>query len=372
MHVFSRCLGAGVPHQVPQHQQVDSGRGQLRAVGVPQPVRAHPGRARTGPVGAKDPTHPSLGQRLPRGRPAQHDEALLGRAIRRSLKPKISSEFGEERPVHRHHPFPTTLADHPNLPATDIHLGQQQTADLSGAQSAEQHQQHHRAVAVSAQVGQKRLNLCQLKAFRQQPLLAHQPAARPWVTSRDMPQQAPTRPKPAAASRRRHRAGRHHAGDHRELEQSTHRGDAPVLRRWGSAPPLGQPDHRRTRSALGLGLPVQIVEQVHRPHLGQTYTLPGEESQEVQHVIRIRAPRRPGEVPALQMRQKPVHHRDVVALPAGDITGEQEDVAVAGYPKPHRHLQAESHRPPVSAPTCLAGGTSHAPRVSPWRGPVNG
>ena len=108
----------------------------------------------------------------------------------------------------------------------------------------------------------------------------------------------------------------HHPGDYRELEQSTHRGDAPVQRRRRSAPPLGQPDYRRTCSALGLGLPVQIVEQVARPHLGQTNALPGEETQEVQHVIGVRAPRRPGEVPALQMSQKPVHHRDVVALPA--------------------------------------------------------
>ena len=99
--------------------------------------------------------------------------------------------------------------------------------------------------------------------------------------------------------------------------------------------------------------------------------LPGEEPQEVQHVKGVRAPRRPGEVPALQVRQKPVHHRDVVALPSGDFTGKQEDVSVAGYSKPHRHLQAGNHRPPVSAPTSLAGGTSPAPSVS-RRGPVNG
>jgi len=47
------------------------------------------------------------------------------------------------------------------------------------------------------------------------------------------------------------------------------------------------------------------------------------------------------------MRQEPVHHRDVVALPNGDLTGNQEDVSVTGYPKPHRHLQAES--PPTSS-----------------------
>src|SRR6476660_1435141 len=106
-----------------------------------------------------------------------------------------------------------------------------------------------------------------------------------------MAQQAPTRPKPAGAPRRRHRTGHHHASDHRELEQCPHRGGAAFSRRRSGAPPLRQPDHCRTRRALGLRLPVQIVKQVDRPHLGQTNALPIEEPQKVQHVIRIRARR---------------------------------------------------------------------------------
>ena len=118
MHVFPVVSGLACPIKSRSTSRSIPAAANCCAVGVAQPVRAHPGRARAGPVGAEDPTHPSLGQRLPRGRPAQHDETLLGRAIRRPLKPKISSEFGEERPVHRHHPFPPTLADHPNLPAS--------------------------------------------------------------------------------------------------------------------------------------------------------------------------------------------------------------------------------------------------------------
>ena len=50
MHVLSRCLRAGVPHQVPQHQQVDPGRGQLACrrcaaagAGAPGPRPSGPG-----------------------------------------------------------------------------------------------------------------------------------------------------------------------------------------------------------------------------------------------------------------------------------------------------------------------------------------
>jgi len=50
--------------------------------------------------------------------------------------------------------------------------------------------------------------------------------------------------------------------DHRELEQSPHCGDAPVLRRCSSSPPLRQPDHRRrgcrNRSRRSLGPPAGV------------------------------------------------------------------------------------------------------------------
>ncbi|BBX96103.1 hypothetical protein MLAC_13970 [Mycobacterium lacus] len=47
------------------------------------------------------------------------------------------------------------------------------------------------------------------------------------------------------------------------------------------------------------------------------------------------------------MRQKPIHHCDVVALPGGGIRGKQENVSVTGYPKPHRHLPRG--KPPTSS-----------------------
>lgn len=63
VHVRGRGLRIHMPHQLPQDQQVDTGGGQFRAVGVAQPVRPDPDRAGAMPVGAEDPPQSRLGER---------------------------------------------------------------------------------------------------------------------------------------------------------------------------------------------------------------------------------------------------------------------------------------------------------------------
>ena len=180
-----------------------------------------------------------------------------------------------------------------------------------------------------------------------------------------MAQQAPTRPKPAGAPRRRHRTGHHHASDHRELEQcpaprrcagSASQQRRPAARTTGplSNPPCAwaasaSPDSQTSRSAA----PRPDQRPAHR----------GTARSSTRHThTRAASPGR--KVPALQMRQKPVHHRDVRPLPTTSPAIRKTSPSPATR-SPIGTSKPKSHRPPVSAPTSLAGGTSPAPSVSP-------
>ena len=190
------------------------------------------------------------------------------------------------------------------------------------------------------------------------------PAARP--ARAEMPEQTRRARSPLTASRRRHRIGRHHAGDHRDTRTS------PAPRRPAGSPspaqrPAARPAGPPSTPAVALGwlLPVQIVEQVRRHHIGQTSHAARQEPQEVQQVIRVRADASPGRSscpsnvpetrsPSRHRRAARWRHHRRARRPRRRL-----------LPEAHRHLQAESHRPPVSVPTCLAGGTSHAPARRP-------
>jgi hypothetical protein len=126
-----------------------------RRVGFPALWRNRCGRTRTAPERARwvrNTRRIRLGQRPTRRRAAQHHEALRGGAAHWAFVAKVGPQFGEERPVDGHHPFPAALAGHPHPAQAHVHIGQPQRADLRRAQPAQRHQQHHRAVPVGVQV----------------------------------------------------------------------------------------------------------------------------------------------------------------------------------------------------------------------------
>ena len=114
--------------------------------------------------------------------------------------------------------------------------------------------------------------------------MAGAPAGRRPAAGRpDVPQQAPrARTQAAGPAGRRHRIDRPHPGHHRELEQAADRGDPPVHRGRRGTAPLGQPDNRLARRADRPLLPVQVIKQVRRHHIGKPGTPPGQEPQEIQ------------------------------------------------------------------------------------------
>jgi len=114
---------------------------------------------------------------------------------------------------------------------------------------------------------------------------AHQPAAAARAARADMLQQAAAaRPQPGEPPCGRDRVLRPRPGHHRKLEQAAHRGDPPVHRGRRCPAPGAEPDHRLARRAYRALLPVQVVEQARRHHLGQPGIPPGQEPQEVQQV----------------------------------------------------------------------------------------
>ena len=167
VHIGGRGLRVRVPHQVPQRQQVNARRRELGAVGVTQPVRPDPDRARGRPVGAEDPPHPGLGQRRSGGRAAQDHEAFRCPAAGRALLPQVGSQLGEERAVHRDNAFLAALARHPDPAQSHVHSGQPQRPHLGGPQPAQQHRQRDRPVPEGAQVREEHRHVAWLEGLGQ-------------------------------------------------------------------------------------------------------------------------------------------------------------------------------------------------------------
>ena len=113
VHIAGGGLRGGVAHQLAQHQQVDPGGGQLGAVGVPQPVRAHPCRARARPGGCgtscasrpRSAARPRSGRAAPRSTPAWQAPAGAPRAGRRPARRRTRRSTGTTR---SRPPLPTT------------------------------------------------------------------------------------------------------------------------------------------------------------------------------------------------------------------------------------------------------------------------
>src|SRR5664280_3056087 len=96
-----------------------------RRVGFPALWRNRCGRTRTAPERARwvrNTRRIRLGQRPTRRRAAQHHEALRGGAAHWAFVAKVGPQFGEERPVDGHHPFPAALAGHPHPAQADVDM----------------------------------------------------------------------------------------------------------------------------------------------------------------------------------------------------------------------------------------------------------
>jgi hypothetical protein len=293
-------------------------------------------------VGAEDPSQPGLGQRLPRGRAAQHHETLRRPARRRPFPAQVGGQLGEEHGIHRHDALLAALPGHPHPAQPHVHVSQPQRPDLRGAQPAQQHQQGHRPVPGGPQVRHEGRHVLRFQRFGQPLRLAHQPPAATGPARADVPQQAaPAGPQPGGPPRRRHRVLRPRPGHHRELEQAAHRGDPPVHRRRGRGPPAAEPDDHLARSARRTLLPLQVVEQVGRHDVGQPGPPPGQEPQEVKQVIGVSPHCGRRERPRPQMREKPVNQLAIGAAPLDTVT-----IAVQHHTLPHRPSPGTIAPPP--------------------------
>ena len=187
--------------------------------------------------------HPGLGERPARSWPMQHHETLRRGKRRRALAGQVSSKLGEEHAIDRDDPFPATLAQHPQLPASLVHIGEQELADLPGPQPAEHHGQHDRPVPVRPQASQEQRHISRVKRLRQPPFLTDQPAATPHPARTQMPQQpARLRSQPLAAPRRRHRVIGPRTSQNQILKQCPGRGNPPVHRRRRRPPATNRHD----------------------------------------------------------------------------------------------------------------------------------
>lgn len=204
-----------------------------------------------------------------------------------SPKTEVSSKDGL-RSVGADGALPVALADHPHSAQAHVHVGQPQTADLRGPQSAENHRKRHRPVPVAAQVGDERGNLGRLHPLEQPAGLADQAPSRRRLARADVAEHAPRlRSQAGRPSPCRHRVVGTHAGDHRILAHPPHRGDPPVHRRRRRPPPGRQADHLRPCARRRATLPVQVVEQVGRHDVDGRRSPLGQEPAEVQQIERV-------------------------------------------------------------------------------------
>ena len=113
VHVTSRGLRRGVPHELAQHQEINAGGGQLGAVGVAKPVRPHPQGALSGSVITKGAAIPGFAKRSPSRRTVQDDETFSG-----SGEPRYDAQGAGRRPARRRkaHPRARSSLDHPCPP----------------------------------------------------------------------------------------------------------------------------------------------------------------------------------------------------------------------------------------------------------------
>src|SRR5262249_13473235 len=163
----------------------------------------------------------------------------------------------------------------------------------------------------------------------------------------------------------RHRVLRPRPGHHRELKHPPNRGDPPVHRGRHRAAAGTQPDHRLARRTHRTLLPIQVVEQVHRHHIGQPGIPPSQKPQEVQQVIGVSPHRSRRERPRPQMREEPVDQLTVRAAPLNPVTLAGPHDTLTHRPSPQGHLGR------VWPPPLPKSGISGNPGVSPGRGPVN-
>ena len=316
-------------------------------------------------MGPEDPAHPGLGQRLPGGGAAQDHEAFR-RPGSLAGAPRAGKRPAQRRTHGRRDALPAALARHPDPAQPHVHGGQPQRPHLGGPQSAQQHRQHDRPVPEGPQVREEH-HVAGLEGVGQPAWLAHQPPAAPRPASPDVPQQAPrARAQTAGPAGGRHRIDGPHPRHHRELEQAADRGDPPVHRGRRGTAPFGQPDNPPTRRAGRPLLPVQVIKQVGRHHIGKPGTPPGQEPQEIQQIVGIRPHRRGRERPRPQMRKELAGQPRVITAAAYPVTITGPDDVLRHGPSPRGH-PARVCSPP--GPHC---GTSASPGVSSARRPVNG
>ena len=154
-------------------------------------------------------------------------------------------------------------------------------------------------------------------------------------------------PQPGGPARRRDRRTVPQTGHHRVLEQPAYRGDSAVLRGWSRSPAAVHPHHdTATRPGYRPGLPLQVIEQVRRHHVGQHRPSPGQEPQEIQQVIAISTDRRRRELPRRQVIEEPVRERHITspAAPGKAMTSAVQDDA-------HLIILCIQSGPPLTQPS---------------------